>query len=166
MAQVHDIEDLAEYGKEMTACPYYLARKMSETSELVFCPYNYVIDPAIRAATSLEIKGSVVIFDEGHNIEDVAREAGSIDVRWQMLQDAFMDTKMRLDKDDGDGSPHHGNFLQIQAALSRIRAWLESYCQEICQGRPVDNVEPDRYQRVWNGSQVRFSGFSKAVSVN
>lgn len=31
------------------------------------------MDPCIREASGVKLRGSVVIFDEGHNIEDVAR---------------------------------------------------------------------------------------------
>ena len=39
-------------------------------AELVFCPYNYIIDPVIRAAMDVDISNAVLIFDEAHNIED------------------------------------------------------------------------------------------------
>lgn len=31
------------------------------------------VDPVIRAAMDVDLDGAVVIFDEGHNIEDTAR---------------------------------------------------------------------------------------------
>ena len=36
----------------------------------MFCPYNYIIDPVIRAAMDVDISNAVLIFDEAHNIED------------------------------------------------------------------------------------------------
>ena len=53
---------------------------MSETAELIFCPYNYLLDPSVRAAMDVDVKGALVILDEAHNVEDVAREAASCDV--------------------------------------------------------------------------------------
>ena len=47
------------------------------TADLVLCPYNYIIDPSIRDAMSIELTNSIIIFDEAHNIEDVCRDAGS-----------------------------------------------------------------------------------------
>lgn len=41
--------------------------------------YNYVLDPSIRRSLSLDLKGSVVVLDEAHNIEDTLCTAGSGD---------------------------------------------------------------------------------------
>ena len=53
------------------------AQKLMGTADLVLCPYNYIIDPSIRDAMSIELTNSIIIFDEAHNIEDVCRDAGS-----------------------------------------------------------------------------------------
>lgn len=37
---------------------------MSEDAELVFCPYNYIINPVIRGAMEVDIQGSIVVLDE------------------------------------------------------------------------------------------------------
>ena len=88
---MHDIEDLVKAGRRRTACPYYTARALAETADIVFCPYNYLIDPMIRESVSIELRNSVVIFDEAHNIEDVARDAASVDVTLQSLDEAYKD---------------------------------------------------------------------------
>jgi Rad3-related DNA helicase len=43
----------------------------------VLCPYSYVIDRYIRKSTSIDIQGSILVFDESHNIASVARDAAS-----------------------------------------------------------------------------------------
>ncbi|KAK7321841.1 hypothetical protein VNO77_32829 [Canavalia gladiata] len=78
--EVHDIEDLVKVGQMVKGCSFYAARSMSDDAELVFCPYSYIINPVIRAAMDVDIKGAVVILDEAHNIEDIARDAGSMDI--------------------------------------------------------------------------------------
>ena len=77
---VHDIEDLANAGKKQKGCPYYVSRKLAAEAELVFGPYNYLVDPVICRSLSIELENSIIIFDEAHNIEDVAREAASLDL--------------------------------------------------------------------------------------
>ena len=52
---------------------------------MVFCPYNYLVDPVIRASMDINLKNCVVIFDEAHNIEDVARDAGGVDITMTVL---------------------------------------------------------------------------------
>lgn len=43
-----DIEDLVELGREKRACPYFAARALMAEADIIFCPYNYLIDPVIR----------------------------------------------------------------------------------------------------------------------
>lgn len=71
--QVHDIEDLCRYGRRAVACPYYLSRAWLEGAELVLTPYNYLLDPVVRAAMKINVRDAVLIFDEAHNIEDTCR---------------------------------------------------------------------------------------------
>ena len=66
-----DIEDLVDLGKKIRVltfvllflqvffyynvsqvCPYFATRNLLEEAEIVFCPYNYLIDPKIRNQVS------------------------------------------------------------------------------------------------------------------
>lgn len=60
-----------------SACPYYLSRAIAVNAELIFAPYNYVLDPRIRDAMNIDITDAVVVLDEAHNVEDTLRESGS-----------------------------------------------------------------------------------------
>ncbi|PKI55795.1 hypothetical protein CRG98_023796 [Punica granatum] len=84
--EAHDIEDLVKVGQVVRGCSYYAARSMADDAQLVFCPYSYVVNPVIRGAMDVDIKGAILIFDEAHNIEDIAREAGSVDIEEDVLQ--------------------------------------------------------------------------------
>lgn len=65
--QVHDIEDLARIGTRHKACPYFAARHLADSGELVFCPYSYLLDPNIRRATEVGRAGTVRCFtDQQH----------------------------------------------------------------------------------------------------
>ncbi|KAI9246615.1 hypothetical protein BY458DRAFT_536872 [Sporodiniella umbellata] len=75
--RVWDIEDMVSLGKQVKGCAYYASRKLYETAEVVFCPYNYILDPVIRKLLDINLTGSIVILDEAHNMEDAARSAGS-----------------------------------------------------------------------------------------
>jgi len=72
-----DLEDLAEFGKLEEGCPFFTARALAPMAQIVFCPYNYLIDPSLRASMDLNTDGGVIVLDEAHNIEDVCRDAGS-----------------------------------------------------------------------------------------
>ena len=87
-AEPLDIEDLVVAGKKSRACPYFAAKTAAESAELVFCPYNYLLDPAVRSAMDIELKGAIVILDEAHNVEDTSREAASCDLDLEQLEEA------------------------------------------------------------------------------
>ncbi|XP_056164898.1 uncharacterized protein LOC115666787 isoform X2 [Syzygium oleosum] len=84
--EAHDIEDLVKIGQVVKGCSYYAARSMADYAQLVFCPYNYIINPVVRGAMEVDIKEAIIILDEAHNIEDICREAGSVDIEEDILQ--------------------------------------------------------------------------------
>ncbi|RKO90499.1 hypothetical protein BDK51DRAFT_34964 [Blyttiomyces helicus] len=60
-----DIEDLVKFGQAHRACPYYLSRDNQPKADVIFLPYNYLIDPATRRAQNIDVKNGILIFDEG-----------------------------------------------------------------------------------------------------
>jgi Rad3-related DNA helicase len=44
--ELWDMEDWIEGGKELHACPYYASQYKMKDADIVFCPYNYLIDPS------------------------------------------------------------------------------------------------------------------------
>ena len=46
---------------------------VADDAEMVFCPYNYLLDPVVRSAMNITVDNAILIFDEAHNIEDTAR---------------------------------------------------------------------------------------------
>ncbi|KAJ1513883.1 Fanconi anemia group J protein [Coelomomyces lativittatus] len=80
LPKVWDIEDLKQMGSTTFGCPYFAARQLVEDALLIFCPYNYLIDPIIRNALEIDLTDCIIIIDEGHNIEDCARDAATCEV--------------------------------------------------------------------------------------
>lgn len=81
-----DIEDLILWGRRNSACPYYIAKDQQAIADIVFVPYNYIIDPLIRRSLTVDLQGAVVIIDEAHNLESVANDAASFDISSQELK--------------------------------------------------------------------------------
>uniref|UniRef100_A0A5F8G6B0 Regulator of telomere elongation helicase 1 n=1 Tax=Monodelphis domestica TaxID=13616 RepID=A0A5F8G6B0_MONDO len=61
-------------------CPYYLSRTLKQQADIIFMPYNYLLDSKTRRAHNIDLKGTVVIFDEAHNVEKVCEESASFDL--------------------------------------------------------------------------------------
>ncbi|KAF8667014.1 hypothetical protein HU200_053185 [Digitaria exilis] len=65
-----DIEDLAHIGKKIGTCPYYGSRDMVRSADLVVLPYQSLLLKSARESLGLNLKNSVVIIDEAHNLAD------------------------------------------------------------------------------------------------
>ncbi|KAG2598765.1 hypothetical protein PVAP13_5KG398007 [Panicum virgatum] len=78
-----DIEDLVNIGKGKSngPCPYYISRELSKSVDILFAPYNYLIDPGNRRSlNSIPWDNAVLIFDEAHNLESICADAASFDL--------------------------------------------------------------------------------------
>lgn len=85
MMNIWDIEDLVQLGTKTHACPYFASRGIAEKAEVVFCPYNYLIDPMIRKSMGIEVKNSIIIIDEAHNIESTARDTATFETSTSVI---------------------------------------------------------------------------------
>ncbi|VAH77260.1 unnamed protein product [Triticum turgidum subsp. durum] len=76
-----DIEDLVNIGRTKGPCPYYISRELSKSVDILFAPYNYLIDPGNRRSlTGISWDNAVLIFDEAHNLESICADAASFDL--------------------------------------------------------------------------------------
>ena len=90
---IWDIEDLVTEGKKNIGCAYYASKQLSETADVIFAPYNYLIDPSIRSSSGIDLKDNILIIDEAHNIEQTATDSASVEFFEVELQPAIDDLK-------------------------------------------------------------------------
>lgn len=45
---VMDIEDLVKLGNAHKFCPYYMSKELVKSADIIFMPYNYLLDVTIR----------------------------------------------------------------------------------------------------------------------
>lgn len=50
-----DIEDLVKKGKQTLCCPYYASRELQHDADILFTPYNYLLDPKTRRAQDIRL---------------------------------------------------------------------------------------------------------------
>ena len=55
-------------------------------ADLVFMPYNYLIDAKIRENFELNFGNSIIIFDEAHNIAQCCEDSSSFTIDSEMLK--------------------------------------------------------------------------------
>ncbi|XP_056905680.1 Fanconi anemia group J protein isoform X1 [Takifugu flavidus] len=85
VSEAWDIEDLVSLGKRLRSCSYFAARELMAEAVIIFCPYNYLLDPLIRESMDINLSGQILVLDEAHNIEDCARESASFTVNYDSL---------------------------------------------------------------------------------
>ncbi|XP_063613872.1 Fanconi anemia group J protein homolog, partial [Penaeus indicus] len=139
-----DIEDLVRLGKKIKACPYFAARSLVDTAEIVFCPYNYLVDPLIREAMSINLTEQVIILDEAHNIEDSAREAASC----TLTQDAILEARDDLEKLVAL-KVNEEECSKLASMLSALSGWVDQNSDKL-----TDYTEFDRSGKIFTGTQM------------
>ena len=95
---VGDIEDLHEMGKKHGICPFYFSRRVSDAAEVVFAPYNYLIDRSLRAQLGVDLEGAVILIDEAHNLSANAIAASSMGVTNITLGEAMAELGRAADR--------------------------------------------------------------------
>ncbi|XP_004591250.2 Fanconi anemia group J protein [Ochotona princeps] len=143
MCKAWEIEDLVSLGKKLKACPYYTARELVEGADIVFCPYNYLLDAQIRESMDINLKEQVVILDEAHNIEDCARESASYSVT---------EVQLRFARDELDSlvgsNIRKKDHEPLRAVCYSLINWLEANTEHL--------VERDYESscKIWSGNEM------------
>ena len=156
-AEPLDIEDLVTAGKKSRACPYFAAKHAAEGAELVFCPYNYLLDPAVRSAMDIDVKGAIVILDEAHNVEDTSREAASCDIDLERLEEAAAafigvasrggDGEALSDTSDRSDTTH----AVLGGIVANVARWLRGASDLDHPRCPLRPHGFERWMAVWSG---------------
>uniref|UniRef100_A0A5S6R2Y3 Regulator of telomere elongation helicase 1 homolog n=1 Tax=Trichuris muris TaxID=70415 RepID=A0A5S6R2Y3_TRIMR len=100
--RVPDIEDLVQLGRRHEFCPFFKTREGQEEADLILMPYNYLLDPTTRRLNKVSLRGSILIFDEAHNLEKICEETASFSFKSTdfatALKEARGALKMLLDE--------------------------------------------------------------------
>lgn len=78
---VMDIEDLGKLGRLHRFCPFYMAKQLKNSADIVFLPYNYLLQPRTWRALGIDISNSYVIIDEAHNVEKSCEDSASLTLK-------------------------------------------------------------------------------------
>uniref|UniRef100_S4RUN3 RTEL1-TNFRSF6B readthrough (NMD candidate) n=1 Tax=Petromyzon marinus TaxID=7757 RepID=S4RUN3_PETMA len=78
--RIMDVEELVKKGKKHQVCPYFMTQELKHDADIIFMPYNYLLDTKSRRAHSIDLSGKIVIFDEAHNVERLCENAASFDL--------------------------------------------------------------------------------------
>ena len=62
---------------------------MTEKSEITIMPFNYLLDWNLSEHNNFNLKNSVIIFDEAHNVDSLAEEGSSLELDTEGLTQAL-----------------------------------------------------------------------------
>ena len=104
---VHDVNALMKLGLDRGVCPYLMSRHaVQNEADLVISSFLYIVDPKVSPAVTQHMpRQTVVILDEGHNVDDVCIEALSMIV-------TRADTSVARDH----------NVKELEAAVGKMKA--------------------------------------------
>jgi len=80
-----NIEDLHKQAQQNLFCPYYATKDRAHAADIIFMPYNYLIDEKIRENYEIGFENAVLIFDEAHNVASAQEECNSFELRAKTL---------------------------------------------------------------------------------
>ena len=140
-----DLEDLVTVGKKVKACPYFSTRELKIKSDIIFCPYNYLIEPLIRKSMEISVKNQVIILDEAHNIEDSAREGAS----WDVTQEDIMESMQDLEKIASTGIGEPEAHRELAAICSTLCNWMDKHVHNL-----TDYSDFNSQSKIWNGTEI------------
>ncbi|KAJ4843835.1 hypothetical protein Tsubulata_047102 [Turnera subulata] len=121
-----DIEDLVNIGKTQGPCPYYISRELHKVVDILFAPYNYLIDRGNRKSLKIDWQNSILIFDEAHNLESLCADAASFDLPAGLLTACIAEAKSCIDlcvvrrAASNDKSLNPDNFAILRALLLKL----------------------------------------------
>ena len=86
-----DIEEMHEVGKRTMICPYFANKDRISGTDIVFMPYNYLIDEKIRENFVNRYENSIIIFDEAHNVAQCAEDVTSFELKSKLLEGVVLE---------------------------------------------------------------------------
>lgn len=81
-----DIEELATEGAACNSCPYYATRAAQAQAQLVLLPYPLLLQRNSRQQLGIDLRGSIIIVDEAHNLLDTIAQLHSSELSLAQLQ--------------------------------------------------------------------------------
>lgn len=84
-----DIEELTSIAKKGESCgnfcPYYHQANRITSADIIFMPYNYLLDANIRSNFKFDLNKSIIIIDEAHNVAQSAEQIHSFEISEKQL---------------------------------------------------------------------------------
>lgn len=149
---VWDIEDLMTSFKRKRYCPYYGARELMNRVDIVFCPYNYLIDPRIRSSMMINLNNQIIMIDEAHNCEDACRESTSFTFNKFQIDSGLRELRSIIAESFIIEPEIKDAFQYFILLFDKLIEWINQNCQVMTQ-QDFDT----QMSRIQNGTEIAIS---------
>lgn len=125
LVRAHDVEELAETGRELQGCPYFATRAAISTGavDVLGVPYSAILHAQTRESLGITIDSqTVVVFDEGHNVVDAVNEIHSASLSRVALEATRGALKAYRQRYEARLSPQ--NLFSVNQILSAVDGLL------------------------------------------
>ena len=122
-----DVEDMRAFGDRAQGCPYYASQAMVPSSQIIICPYNYLVNRNIRQYVlggDEALSRTVVIVDEAHNLMSTCKDEASCDIGLFTLMQVVKDCCI-LSAYRSWSVEDSGMFTTVSAACAAIMEFTE-----------------------------------------
>ncbi|PON34974.1 DNA helicase (DNA repair), Rad3 type [Parasponia andersonii] len=123
-----DIEDLVHLGRSMKTCPYYGSRSFVSAADLIVLPYQSLLSKSSRESLGLNLKNSIVIIDEAHNLADSLLSMYDSKITLLQLEDVHYHIEKYFERFRNLLGP--GNRRYIQTLMVICQAFLQTLCNK------------------------------------
>lgn len=145
LAQVHDIEDMFKAGSYSSTCPYYAARAAIAEADVIVLPYNILLHRKTRHSWGIDLKGSVVIIDEAHNLLETISSVHSAEVTLAQVNGCFNQLTAYSKRYGKQLNPKNLLYIkQLSLLLKSIVSYVK--CNESRKDKPVNSESDSRCQ--------------------
>lgn len=93
-----DIEDVSKLLAKEKVCPYYSTRNNSNYAQILCVPYNSIINKNMRQSLGIDLKNSILIFDEAHNLVDNVIQTYNHKITYKELYESSLKIKEYYNK--------------------------------------------------------------------
>ncbi|TPX40958.1 hypothetical protein SeLEV6574_g06319 [Synchytrium endobioticum] len=123
--QIRDIEDTVAFGLTTKACAYFLSREATKNADVIFLPYNYLVNATTRENQKIDVSNAILIFDEGHNLEGSCSDATSIDITTKDLSDCVKEAHQCMNRLEPHQDVSADEFALLGALLQNFVEQVE-----------------------------------------
>ena len=166
-----DIENLHKEAQFHMFCPYYAVKDRASAADVIFMPYNYLIDEKIRENYQIAWDNSIIIFDEAHNVTQATEDVTSFELKAESLQNCvreIIDLQAVMSQNDQKEWKTSDHALEkIKEFTSRFFAYLTNFSLDPMENSNTIQIKESKFlppqSLVLSGNQV-FSIFFEGVT--